>query len=218
MDEVESQLIDILHGLALAQDGSERSAAWHDLNDASPGHKDLAAAFDKAAEADDPIEVARADSNVGTRLNGALQNRWLSRWRREKRNLEPTLRSITWEWLDEGERSEVREMLRDLARFERRFVRRGRIQKAALDDALLSIAEEYLRWTGDYHRHVRQLAHAPESRFIKFATLALQPAGLHFEVSPEALGRRWSRIVKDERAQMKDFESDDDPDSGATGD
>lgn len=218
MDEVASRLIDIVHGLGLAHDGSALSAAWYELTDVNPDHKGLAAAFDKAAEAVDPIAATMADDRLRARVNGAIRNRWSSRWRRLRKNFEPSFRMVDWDLLGEDERSEIREMLRHLARFERQFVRRGRVQKSSLDDALRSIAEDYLRWTGDDRRHLCALAYAPESRFIKFATLALKPAGQPFEVSPQALGRRWSRIVEAERAEMKELERDDDPNSEAPGD
>lgn len=157
MDEVVSRLIDIVHGLGLAHDGSSLSTAWRELTDVQPSHKELAAAFEKAAAADDPIAATMADDRLRARVNGAIRNRWTPRWKRLRRNFEPRLPMVEWEFLREDERSEIRELLRHLARFESQFVRRGRIQKSALDDALRSIAEGYLRWTGNYRRdHVRQ--------------------------------------------------------------
>lgn len=102
-------------------------------------------------------------------------------------------------------------MLNGLARYERQYIRRGRRQKSLLDDALRLIAEAYLRAIGDTSTHIWDVSYAKESLFIQFAHQALSPAGQHFEVSTQALARRWSRIVKRERELIAELERPDEP-------
>lgn len=86
-------------------------------------------------------------------------------------------------------------MARRLSTYHGSFVRRGRQQKGDLDAAMSLLADVYLRLTGCSGSEI-DIKFAPNSRFIRFAVLALEPAAQHFEVTPGALSERWRRRVR----------------------
>jgi hypothetical protein len=191
MNEVSETLVDIVHGIGMAVDGAEVDSAWHEFADAEPRHTDMAKAFENAARSEDPISAALASDSVAARLSASIYNRWAPRWRRERKPTRPSIQSVDWASLSDSEQTEIRRMLQHLANFERQFVRKGRPRNTRLSTALYIISENYLQWTHDYQSHIWQLPYNSESRFIRFAHIALTPVGQHFETSPAALSRRW---------------------------
>ncbi|MEO0823064.1 MAG: hypothetical protein AAF074_21900 [Pseudomonadota bacterium] len=207
MHRVQQELLDLIHGLELAYPDSERARIWHELKAEEPDNAECAHAFEIAAAADDPIAAARADDRVGPRLNGMLRNWWLADWRRKGRNLEPSLRTVEWDLLNQTEQDEVRAMLRHLASFERQFVQQGTPRKMLLDEALKSLAEVYLRHTDNWSNAVHEVPSSRTGPFIRFAVLALTPVVHYFEVTHAALGERWRRQCAAEAAIIAEMET-----------
>lgn len=201
VEALQEELLSLVYAIGLAYDGSEDEEVWLELAAEEPSHAALAEGFSQAIDADNPLASAVLRLDLRPELSGRIRKRWLTRRTSERRNAEPTLRHIEWEFLNEAEREEIREMLRDLAEYHRSFVRRGRVQKTELDTALLGLAEIFLQYSGlPLAEH--QIPYSINSRFIRFAVLALEPAGQYFEVSPQALSRRWERCVKHMRTGL----------------
>ncbi|GMG85629.1 hypothetical protein LNKW23_48520 [Paralimibaculum aggregatum] len=204
MEAVEGEILDLFHGLELADDGTEASRIWFDLGAAEPPDGALANAFAAAAAAGDPIAAVRADDNLAPGLNGMLDRHWRVRWRRMGREDAPSLRTVTWEALTPEARAEVRQMLRDLADHARGFVRRGQPRRTDLDDALRGLGEIFLRHCGDRNHAVHALPYARDSRFIGFAALALRAVAHPSATSPAALSERWRRLLSAQHEAAED--------------
>lgn len=205
--ELEAELLGLIHAIGLADDGTEHGQAWLEIAHDKPSHAELAKACEQAATTDNPLSADALHDDLRPALNAKIRRAWSGPWRRQRRNAEPSLRAAEWELLDDDARREIREMLLALGRHHRSFVRRGRVQKIGLDTALAGLAELFLRYSGS-QLGTHQVPYSVNSQFIQFAVLALKPVGAHFEISPQALSRRWERCVRHMR--MAD---DDDPEA-----
>jgi hypothetical protein len=199
---VEKTLLGIIHAVGLAHDGSEEALIWEELSAKDASHRDLRDGFGRLAQAEDPLELARRESDLGAGLNAQIRSRWLARWRRQRRKAEPSLDTVVWEMLSSSEQVEIRAMAKKLADYYGSLVRRGRRQKMHLDAALWLLADHYLDWTGQTIAP-HDLPYSVNSLFVRFAAAALGPVGHYFEVSPEALSGRWERLVSDVRKEAK---------------
>jgi hypothetical protein len=206
---LEEDLLAVVHAIGLAHDGSDEGKLWLGLAADDPSHAEMAEGFARAADAENPVDPAVLGKNLRAGLSARIRSRWKARWGREHRNLEPSLSSIDWDFLNDAERGEIRGMLRDLAAYHRSFVRRGRVQKDKLDTALHELARIYLDNTGLQNAE-QELPYSIKSRFIRFCVLALEPVGQYFEVSPQALSRRWERLVNAMRGALPDEAPEDD--------
>ena len=209
-DELESELLSLIHGLGLAHDGSETSGYWHEFRSAAPSHKKLAAGFRAMADAPNPLDPSVCTGDLEPELNALIRTRWAPRWKREGPTSEPSLRSLNWDTLSEAERADVRAMADHLAQYHQQFVRRGRPRKGDLDAAMIDLDDIFLSYTrSPIPRH--EVPYADESLFIQLAVLALEPAAEHFEVSGSALSGRWERLVVEDRKVSKASEGCDTP-------
>jgi hypothetical protein len=200
-DELERDLLSLIHATGLAHDGSEAGAIWHEAVSDAPSHQQLAAAFTAMARAARPLDPGICKSELRSGLSALIHTRWAPRWKRERRNAEPSLRTLDWGMLSIAERQEIRAMARHLAQYHDGFVRRGRQQKGNLDAVLTGLADLFLRYSGSSIDRY-EVAYARESQFIKFAVLALEPAAVQqmsHEVTDYALSRRWERLVVNSR-------------------
>ena len=94
-----------------------------------------------------------------------------------------------------------------LALANRSWVKAGQSRKAMQWTALPLLADTFLRFTGSSESPL-SLPHSASSRFIKFATLALQPFVQQTEASHGALGKSWERVKAHELAPALDVEPD----------
>ena len=195
---LEAELLSVIHGSGLAHDGSEASGYWHEFRSAAPSHKQLAAGFKAMAQAPDPLAPSICTPDLWPELNARIRTRWAARWKREGRTSEPSLRTVRWDTLSDAERGDIRAIAERLARYHQQFVRRGRPRKRDLDDVMRELADIFLRHTCS-PSYWGELPYAEESWFIQFAVLALEPAAMYFEVSADALSRRWERLVVEDR-------------------
>jgi hypothetical protein len=203
-EEVEQSLLEVIHAIGLASDGTEESGLWREFSSQDPSHKIERDGLLRLASAEDPFELARRDRRLSSLLRSSVGlHRVGGRWRKAGYSLS-SLRKTDWSSLSTGEQAEFRKALEDAASYHARFVRRGRAQKTRLDTALLDLADLYLSWTEEaIARH--QVPYSAESRFIQFAVAALEPVGWYFEVSDAALSRRRERIVLDERKEEREL-------------
>ena len=198
-EEVEQALLEVIHAIGLASDGTEASGLWQEFSSQDePSHKTVRDGFLRLARAKDPFKLARRDRRLSSLLTrGVGLRRIAGRWRKPGYS-QASIRKTDWMSLSAADQAEFRKMLEDSASYYARFVKRGRVQKTKLDTALLCLAHLYLSWTGQtVARH--HVPYAAESRFIQFAVAALEPVGWYFEVSDAALSGRWERIVVHER-------------------
>ena len=201
-DELERDLLSLIHAAGLAHDGSEASLIWHELESDAPSHQQLAAGFTAMAKAANPLDPSVCKPELRPGLNALIRTRWAPRWKRERRNAEPSLRTLDWGALSAAEKEEIRAMARHLARVSSAaFVRRGRQQKGDLDAALTGLADIFLRYSGSSIDRY-EVPYARESQFIKFAVLALKPAAMSQMFRGQRLARcprRWERLVLNAR-------------------
>ena len=204
-EEVEQALLEVIHAIGLASDGTEASGLWQEFSSQEPSHKTERDGLLRLASADDPFALARRDSRLSSLLSSSVGlHRVGGRWRKAGYSSLSSLRKSDWSSLSAAEQAEFRKMLEDVAGYHARFVRRGPEQKTRLDTALLDLADLYLSWTGQtVARH--HVPYAAESRFIQFAVAALEPVGQYFEVTNSALSGRWARIVLHERTGEQVF-------------
>ncbi len=191
-EAVKQSLLEIIHAIGLASDGTEGSRLWQEFSSQEPSHKTERDGLLRLASADDPFALARRDSRLSSLLTSSVGlHRAGGRWRKAGYTLS-SLQKTDWSSLSTGEQAEFRKALEDAANYLARFVRRGRVQKTRLDTALLDLADLYLSWTGQtVARH--HVPYSVESRFIQFAVAALEPVGQYFEVTNSALSGRWAR-------------------------
>lgn len=206
---LDAELTALIAWTGLAVEDTDDARAWDELSSEEVSAAEQATILERAARADNPLDLAILDRAVIPAVSAKLRNRWLIRWRREGRAEEPSIRTIRWDQLDESERSEIRRMLKELAAFYRSTIRRGRPEKSDLDATLHALAELYLIQTGSSHGCDR-IPYSINSRFIQFAVLALSPFRAQFEVSEQALSRRWERFVNRERDARPDDDFIDD--------
>ncbi len=204
-EEVEQALLEVIHAIGLASDGTEASGLWQEFSSQEPSHKTERDGLLRLASADDPFALARRDSRLSSLLSSSVGlHRVGGRWRKAGYSSLSSLRKSDWSSISAAEQAEFRKMLEDVAGYHARFVRRGPEQKTRLDTALLDLADLYLSWTGEViARH--QVPYSKESRFIQFAVAALEPVGQYFEVTNSALSGRWARIVLHERTGEQVF-------------
>lgn len=197
-DAVERSLLEVVHAVGLGMDGSEASRHWHEFAAREPSLRQERDAFLELAEAEDPFELAQSNRKYPGLLNSSAALRRVTQRLSRTRNSQAPIWQGFWGNLSPEEQSQVRESLRSAAHYRGSFIKKGRVQKTHLDTALLELADLYLSWTRQtIARH--QLPYALESRFIQFAVATLEPVGQYFEVSGQALSRRWERIVLHER-------------------
>ncbi len=204
-EAVEQSLLEIIHAIGLASDGTEGSRLWQEFSSQEPSHRTERDGLLRLAGADDPFTLARRDSRLSSLLRSSVGLHHAGgRWRKAGHSLS-SLQKADWSSLSAAEQTGFREALEDAAGYSGHFVRRGRVQKTRLDTALLDLADLYLSWTGQtVARH--HVPYAIESRFIQFAVAALEPVGWYFEVSNAALSRRWERIVLDARKEERELD------------
>jgi hypothetical protein len=202
---VEQSLLELVHGVELASDGSEDSRLWHEFSSEEQSPRAERDGFLRLATAVDPFALARRSRRLSAllRLNGAL-HRHGSRWRRTGFSLS-LIRDRNWSALSAPEQDAFRAAMEDAAVHAERFVRQGRETKTRLDAALLGLADLYLSWTGKQFAGHR-VPYSVNSQFIRLAAAALEPVGRYFEVSYPALSRRWERIVREARKQERDLD------------
>ena len=187
--------------------GAEENAIWREP---MPSHSDLHDGFCRVADAENPLHVASLRPELLPELCAAVRRRWAAR-RAHKRPSSPlNLRQLHWDTLSRAEQDDFRSAARHLADYHGTFVRKGRIQKSALDTVLEELALIWVRRTGQ-SISLADVPYSANSQFIQFAVLVLGQVGQHFEVSPQALSRRWERIVLPQRKER--FALEDLPES-----
>ena len=198
-EEVEQALLEVIHAIGLASDGTEASGLWQEFSSQDePSYQTVRDGFIDMAKAEDPFELVRRDRRLSSLLSrGVGLRRIAGRWRKPGYS-QASIREANWRSLSAADQAEFRKMLEDSAEYYARFVGPGRERKTKLDTALLCLADLFLSWTGNVIA-LHRVPYSVESRFIQFAVAALEPVGWYFEVSDAALSRRWERIVVHER-------------------
>ena len=204
--EVEQSLLEAIHAIRLASEGTEESGLWQEFTaEGEPSHKADRDGFLQLATAEDPFELARRDRRFPDLLSRSSGLRRFSRRRRNTSNSQAPIWQAYWSDFLAEEQAEIRKSLEASARYHASLIRRGPKQKTKLDTALLELADLYLGWTGQtIARH--HVPYSAESRFIQFAVAALEPVGQYFEVSRSALSRRWERIVLQDRKEERELD------------
>lgn len=199
--ELEAELLTVLHATGLALDGTAESVIWKELEEGSPTEKQLSDAYWAMAEAPNPLDPSVCTSELRSGMNAQLRVRGLSSWRDCDGPTLPTVQTLDWNALPDTDKEEIRAMARHRADYHHRHrVKPQRPRDAALDTAMYELAEIFLRHTGK-SGIFEDVPHAIESRFIKFAVLALEPLSAHYEVRKDkALSRRWQRLRQHERS------------------
>ena len=110
-----------------------------------------------------------------------------------------------WKDLSIAERDEVFKAIEELQTYYELQVSRGRPTKDKLDTALWRIVEIWAEQTGcqdAIDEAPYEVPHKENSRFIQFASIAMQPCGDVSETSLLACSRRWGRMkqLAEERA------------------
>ena len=68
-DDLELELLSLIHGSGLAHDGSEASGYWHEFRSAAPSHKELAAGFRAMADSPNPLDQSVCTPDLSPDLN-----------------------------------------------------------------------------------------------------------------------------------------------------
>ncbi len=164
---------------------------WRDLGTRDLPHGDLASLFAEAADASDPFGIVTLDSFAFAELKSSLRTRWASSARHAQQQPIP-IDAVTWSSLSGSQQDDVRDRIRNLARFHRSFVSPGASLNSPLHTILFELATVFVtRADLDIHEH--ELPHAPTSHFIQFAALATQPFFAPGAVTPAGLSNRWKR-------------------------
>lgn len=200
---VEQSLLEVLHAIGLAADGTEESGLWQEFSaEDEPSHKADRDGFLQLATADDPFELAQSDRRLSDLLSRDATLRRFAQQRRKTSNSQAPIWRGYWGSFSPEEQAEIRKSLKTSARYHDSLIRRGRVQKTKLDTALLELADLFLSWTEQtIARH--HVQYSSQSRFIQFAVAALLPAAAYFEVSSSALSGRWERIVLQDRKEER---------------
>jgi hypothetical protein len=203
---VEQSLLEVLHAIGLAADGTEVSGLWQEFSaEDEPSHKADRDGFHQLATADDPFELAQSDRRLSDLLSRDATLRRFAQQRRKTSNSQAPIWRGYWGSFSPEEQAEILKSLEASARYHATFIRRGRVQKTKHDTALLEIADHFLSATGQtIARH--HVPYSAESRFIQFAVAALEPVGQYFEVTNSALSGRWERIVLQERKEERELD------------
>ena len=184
---------DLFGAVGLVVDDSAEAQWFRAFSELEPSHTDLAKLFRRIARARDPF-ADKADYHVALpELNAKARVHWAQRIRRGALGRAHPLFGVRWADLSDGERADIRQMARELARYHQSFVRRGmpfKNDQSTLLDGLADIFVDFTRF--ELHRY--DLPHAEHSRFIQFAHLAVRPFFCTTEVSTKALSRRWKRV------------------------
>jgi hypothetical protein len=95
-DELERDSLSLVYAVGLAHDGSEASLIWDELERDSPSHRQLAAWVLKMAKAARPLDPTVCRPELRSSLDATIRTRWAPCWKRERRNAEPSLRTLDW--------------------------------------------------------------------------------------------------------------------------
>ncbi|MHC4804532.1 MAG: hypothetical protein ACYTFF_20860 [Planctomycetota bacterium] len=200
---VEQSLLEVIHAIGLAADGTEESGLWQEFSaEDEPSHQADRDGFLQLTAADDPFELAQSDRRLSDLLSRDATLRRFAQQRRKTSNSQAPIWRGFWGSVSPEEQAEIRKSLKTSARYHDSLIRRGRVQKTKLDTALLELADLYLTWTEQtIARH--HVPYSSQSRFIQFAVAALQPAAAYFEVSSSALSGRWERVALPDRKEER---------------
>jgi hypothetical protein len=122
---LERDLGDLFHAVGLPVDGSEEAQLFRALSETEPTNAKLAKLFRRMARAKDPFADKADDDLALPQLNAKARARWAQRIRRGTLGRAHPLLGVRWNDLSESERADVRQMARELARYNQSFVRRG---------------------------------------------------------------------------------------------
>ena len=193
--ELEQELLLVIHGLGLAHDGSEGARIIQEIKDELPSHGELAEQFEAMAQAPNPLDPNVCASDLRRRISALLRNRWLTRWQKAGRKSEPSLRTVYWEKLSASERAEVRAMARAPRPMTDNSYSAAIRRSIELDrSAAGARLRLFLRYIGSTSG-TNEVPYAIKGQFIHFAKAVLGSGGRRFEVSRQALSRRWERLV-----------------------
>jgi hypothetical protein len=164
---------------------------WKDLGTRDLPHGDLASLFAEAADASDPFAIVTLDSFAFAELKSSLRTFWASAARRDGGQPVP-LDAAARRSLTGSQQDDVRDRIRNLARFHRSFISAGASLNNPLNTILFELATLFVTHA-DLDIHEYELPHAPTSYFIQFAALATQPYFAPGAVTPAGLSNRWKR-------------------------
>src|SRR4051794_33137899 len=86
----ERGLVELIHAIGRAHDGSEEQQYFHALGADDPTASMLVKGFLAMAEADNPLTNSVCYGEFRARLNGIVRVRWTPRWRRDGRMQDPS--------------------------------------------------------------------------------------------------------------------------------
>jgi hypothetical protein len=184
---------DLLEAVGLPVDDSEEAQWSRELSQGEPTHATLAKLFRRIARARNPF-ADEADYRIALpELNAKARVYWAQRICRGAPGRVHPLLGVRWTDLGDGERADVTQMARELARYHQSFVKRGMPFKNGQNTLLDGLADIFVHFTR-FELHRYDLPHAEQSYFIQFAHLALRRFFPTTEVTAKALSRRWNRL------------------------
>jgi hypothetical protein len=188
---------EILNLPIMTDKADQKNRDWHEFEQNDPSEREIAAVFREAADADDPDAVLKSHGRLYlTIAKGRMRRRVTPNL--VKKNSSPLSVSPNGSPApDADEQSRLRKACDELAHyFDLIAPRPGRPQKEELDAALIELAEIFARHTNN-SGPLFALPFAEDSRFIKFAELALRQAKFRFEEGTRAaLSSRWRMLCK----------------------
>jgi hypothetical protein len=193
--ELGREIEDLLSAVGTANDGREDAIlfAHPPIPDAS--HLDLVEQLQTIAASDDPLDRSICYGLALAELNAAARNKWTSRRYNRRINRRHMLLDVTFDFLTERERADVKEFALQLAAYHRLQIKRQRPAKIDQDTLLDGLADIYLKHTGS-SKHPYELPHSVRSNFVLFCHAILRPFFPLTEVSPKALSNRWNNLKR----------------------
>lgn len=159
-----------------------------------PSDAERAALFREAAEASDPIATLSRDrfalaqlKRRARRHSGSLKYRNLC--------LRPDFEILPFNAMSAEEQEVMYEHLHHLKAYHVSTVKLGRPENSSLNTVLISLGEIFVSLAG-LNFHEFELPYSPESRFIKFATIATAPWFHPNFLAAGSLSIRWKRLKK----------------------
>lgn len=148
-------------------------------------------------KAQNPLAPGACPEGVKAYLNAKLSKRFDQRLRKGMSTTRRSLIRDNWADLPNADRDEVFRAIEELLVYFKIQVTPGAPSKDRLDAALWSIVEIWAEQTGCKDKigdPPFDIAHKENSRFIQFATIAMQPCGAKTETTQSAMSWRWRRM------------------------
>lgn len=192
---------------ALPEHLNEEQRLWAEFLSADKTKaSDSVRALKRLLKAQNPLAKGECREGLKPSLNAKLAKRFEQRRRQGMSATRPNLACDNWKDLSDAERDEVFKAIEELLVYYKQQLSRGRPSKDKLDTALWSVLGIWAEQTGSQDaidEAPYEVPHKENSRFIQFASIAMQPCGDGTETTQIALSRRWGRMKKAPKSKLK---------------